>query len=170
MITLGLNTTSHPQQPTEDDIETGLYIYSIFFYCPKETSKLGMFLHDLVMNATPRTLLLTVVNSLNSNLLTTKERTMLGEFYKVLGQVMNLKMGKIMLALSSNPSTLQSAEELPYLEEYSGLIEQCVSEANCSAIKSLIGTLGKYLIALFFNKISRPTGKRSKSSPAPPGG
>ena len=65
-VTLGLNTSLQSEQPTYEDIETGLHIYAILLFCPKETSKLGNFLQDLVSNASPRTLLLTVFNSIQS--------------------------------------------------------------------------------------------------------
>ena len=97
-ITLGLSKSNITigQVPTNEDIKNGLHLYSIFRFCPKDASKIGQFLELLVSTASPRTILLSLVNSLESNMLTRMERVLLGKFYEALDKIMNLSFGKIL--------------------------------------------------------------------------
>ena len=144
-IQLGLGgTNSHLGNVTYADIKNGITTYSIFLFCPKESSKISQFLEELVSNASPRTLLLTVVNSLQSDWLNRNDRILLGMFYKQLNQMMDLKFGRILLALST-PMQLKTmlAQDLPYITEYAQEIERCTTENNCTGITALINTIGE---------------------------
>ena len=144
-ITLGLSksniTIGHV--PTKEDIKNGLYLYSILSFCPKDASKIGQFLESLVLKASPRTILLSVVNSLESNMLTKTERVLLGKFYEALNEIMDLRFGKVLLALSS-PTQLEVmlAQDLPYIKPYSLEIKQCLKQSNCEQMIELIETIG----------------------------
>ena len=106
---------------------------------------MGQFLEQLVTNATPRSLLLAVVNSLQSDNLNRNDRTLLNMFYKDLDRMMDLKFGRILLALST-PSQLETmlAQDLPFVTMYAEEIDLCSSQKNCTAIAALINTIGEY--------------------------
>ena len=146
-ISLGLNqiTTPDDNVASIEDIKNGLHLYAIFRFCPKDASKIGQFMESLVSTASPRTILLSVVNSLESNMLTRTERTLLGKFYEALDKVMDLKYGKILLALSS-PTQLETmlAKELPYIAPYSQGIVDCLQESRCEKMVELIESIGNF--------------------------
>ena len=106
---------------------------------------MGQFMEQLITNATPRSLLLAVVNSLQSDNLNKNDRTLLTMFYKDLDRMMNLKFGRILLALST-PSQLKTmlAQDLPFVTEYAEDIELCSSQNNCTGIAALINTIGEF--------------------------
>ena len=106
---------------------------------------MGQFLEKLVSNATPRSLLLAVVNSLQSDNLNRNDRTLLNMFYKDLDRKMDLMFGRVLLALSTH-SQLKTmlAKDLPYVTQYAEEINLCSSETNCTGITALISTLGDY--------------------------
>ena len=106
---------------------------------------MGQFLEQLVLNATPRSLLLAVVNSLQSNNLNRNDRTLLNMFYKDLDRMMDLKFGKVLLALSTH-SQLENmlAQDLPYVTKYAEEIRLCSYEKKCAGITALINTIGEY--------------------------
>ena len=144
-FTLGLNKTNTTIEhvATNEDIKNGLLYYAMFRFCPKGGSKIGQFLELLVSTASPRTILLSLVNSLESNMLTRTERVFLGKFYEALNKIMDLSFGKILLALSS-PTQLESmlAQDMPFIEPYSKEIEECLQEYKCGKLVELIETLG----------------------------
>ena len=108
---------------------------------------MGLFLEQLVSNATPRSLLLAVVNSLQLDNLNRNDRTLLNMFYKDLDQMMDLKFGRVLLALSTH-SQLENmlAQDLPFVTEYAEEIHLCTNENNCTGILAHINTLGKYSV------------------------
>ena len=144
-ITLGLNgskgTIGHV--PTVEDMKNGLHLYAIFCFCPENASKIGQFLESLVSTSSPRTILLSLVNSLESTMLSKMERVMLGKFYEALNKIMDLRFGKILLAYSS-PSKLEAmlAEDLPFIMPYSQVIKDCLYESKCAEMVGLIETIG----------------------------
>ena len=144
-ITLGLSksniTIGHV--PTNEDFKNGLRLFAIFHFCPKDASKIGQFLESLVSTASPRTILLSVVNSLESNMLTKTERVFLGKFYEALNEIMDLRFGKVLLALSL-PTQLEVmlAQDLPYIKPFSMEIKQCLKQFNCEQMIELIETIG----------------------------
>ena len=152
-ITLGLSksniTIGHV--PTNEDIKNGLHLYAIFHFCAKDASKIGQFLELLVSTASPRTILLSLVNSLESNMLTKMERVLLGKFYEALDKILDLSFGKILLALSS-PTQLEAmlAQEMPYIVPYSQEIKECLQESKCEKMAELIETTGKTVLMLTF--------------------
>ena len=101
-------------------------------------------MEQLVSNATARSLLLAVVNSLQSDNLNKNDRAMLNMFYRDLDQMMDLKLGRILLAISTQ-SQLETmlAKDLPYVTKYAKEIELCSSGKDCTGIRALINTIGK---------------------------
>ena len=144
-VQLGLDASSNVGNVALSDIENGITAYAIFLFCPKEASKMGQFMEQLVSNASPRSLLLAVVNSLQSDNLNRNDRALLNMFYKDLDRIMDLKFGRILLALSTH-SQLETmlAKDLPYATQYAEEIHHCISEYNCTGITSLISTIGDY--------------------------
>ena len=144
-ITLGLSKSNSTVEhvPTIEDIENGLHLYAIFRFCPKEASKIGQFLELLVSTASPRTILLSVVNSLKSNMLTKTDRVLLSKFYEALDKILDLRFGKILLALSS-PTQLEAmlAQDLPYIMPYSLEIKECLKHSKCEKMIELLETIG----------------------------
>ena len=106
---------------------------------------MGQFLEQLVTKATPRSLLLAVVNSLQSDNLNRNDRTLLNMFYKELDQIMDLKFGRVLLALSTLAQLkTMLAKDLPYVATYEEEIEHCSFQDNCTGIAALINTIGEY--------------------------
>ena len=76
-------------------------------------------------------------------MLTKTERVFLGKFYEALNEIMDLRFGKVLLALSS-PTQLEVmlAQDLPYIKPYSLEIKQCLKQSNCEQMIELIETIG----------------------------
>ena len=105
---------------------------------------MGQFMEQLVKNATPRSLLLIVVNSLQSENLNRNDQTMLNMLYKELDRRLDLKFGRILLALSTQAELKAMLDkELPFFTEYVEEIDHCAYQNNCSGIRALINTLGE---------------------------
>ena len=116
---LRLNSTNKRGAISKHDIEIGLMANAILSFCPKKESKIGQFMEQLVKNATPRSLLLIVVNSLQSENLNRNDQTMLNMLYKELDRRLDLKFGRILLALSTQAELKAMLDkELPFFTEY----------------------------------------------------
>ena len=73
------------------------------------------------------------------------DQTLLGKFYKDLDQMMDLKLGRVLLAISSQ-SQLETmlAKDLPFVTEYAEEIHLCSSEKNCTGLTALVNTIGEF--------------------------
>ena len=147
MIDLNLNKTlddSSEDLITEEDIETGLKMYYVIIFCNKESLELRRFLEMVVSTQSPRTLLLSIVNTLQSERLSWRNKVFLGEIYQAVEKTFDLQLGKILIAIST-PSQLTSVidHDLPYLSTYEKPIKRCLTDGYCQEVRTLIGSLGK---------------------------
>ena len=147
MIDLSLNKTNDDTSEdviTEDDIEAGLKMYYITMFCNKEALELRRFLEMVVSTQSPRALLLAIVNTLQSENISWRNKVFLGNIYRAVEKMFDLQLGKILIALST-PSQLISVmdHDLPYLSTYEKLIKRCLNHEKCQEVRTLIGSLGK---------------------------
>ena len=132
--------------PNDEDIHTGFMLFYSLVYC-SESVQLYQFLHSLLSNQSPRTIIQATVNTIEADSDAIKEssnRKRLAQFYIALDQIFLFKYGKILLALSS-PSELESmlAKGRPYFSHFSQEIDHCLSGASCQGVMDLVQTLGK---------------------------
>ena len=147
IIDLNLNKThddSSEDLITEEDIATGLKMYYVIIFCNKESLELRRFLEIVVSTQSPRTLLLSIVITLQSERLSWRNKVFLGEIYQAFEKMFDLQLGKILIALST-PSQMTSVmdHDLPYLSTYEKPIKQCLTDGYCQEVRTLIGSLGK---------------------------
>ena len=119
----------------QEDIEIGLALYMIAVHCPKETIKLAQFVLQLVKEESLPTILLAIVNTLQSDQLTMSHRILLGRIYNVLDDLFGLNLGKILLATSS-PVQLAAFHKqyLPFLNYSDEHVQQCISGHSCNDV------------------------------------
>ena len=119
----------------QEDIETGFAIYMIAVHCPKETTKLAQFVLQLAKEESLPTILLAIVNTLQSDQLTMFHRILLGRIYNVLDNHFDFNLGKILLATSS-PAQLAAFQKqyLPFLNYSDEHVQQCLSGHSCNNI------------------------------------
>ena len=123
--------------------EAGVLLYSLIMFCSEEMS-LELFFRDLISTETPQNVLQSSVNTILSEKLNKNVKTLAGQFYLNLESLFNIKLGQILLALSS-PSQMRNMldQDLPFFHSYTDDIRQCVGGHSCDGIKHLIGSLGK---------------------------
>ena len=119
----------------QEDIEIGFAIYMIAVHCPKETTKLAQFLLQLAREESLPTILLALINTLQSDDLTLSHRILLGRIYNVLEDLFGLHLGKVLLATSS-PVQLAAFQKqyLPFLNYSDEHVQQCLSGHSCNNI------------------------------------
>ena len=140
---LGLNYTTQVENVVEEDIKTGILIYSIFTYC-SESVALSEFLHNLLTTQSPRTIIQAIqLESIKGSL----ARKMFNQFYLALYQTFDLKLGKIFLATASR-SQLKAMMDMgwPYLTPYSKEIDICLNGTSCQGLNNLVQTIGMNII------------------------
>ena len=128
----------------EEDVETGLRIYSLLIFCNQ--MKLDIFLNQLITTETKHTVIKTVINTIESgsikNIVTEK---MVSEFYLVMKNMFHLQYEDILLATASlMPATSARALlDLPYFFPYHEELEKCGNGTSCPKISQAINSLGK---------------------------
>ena len=122
---------------SKDDVKTGFMLYSALVYCSQV--KMEKFLDDLITNETPRTIIKTVINTIESgNLKNIVTEAKVSEFYFVLKQMFHLEYESILLGIPSAGHL-----DLPYLLPYREEMDRCGNGTSCSKIAQAISTLGK---------------------------
>ena len=137
-MNLGLNIHG-PEIITEEDIRTGFMLYSALISC-SESVALYHFLHGLLSNQSPRTIIQATVNTIESdNLRERASKTRINQMYLLLDDIFNLQYGKILLATSS-PSQLDAmiAKDWPYFSHYSQEINECLGGGSCQGITDIM--------------------------------
>ena len=128
---------------TKEDKATGLQLYSSLVYCSTERDRALAFLEKLIFNNSPATLLLATVNTIQ--LAQTKDNVVwkaFRDFYKVLEKELDLKYGRILMALAS-PEELRAfkARDWPYLDLYQTELDKCL-QGDCEGAQGVIQQLG----------------------------
>ena len=144
---------------SDDDVKTGFMVYSSVVYC----DKLEMFLFNLITNETPKGIIKTIINTIESgNLKNFVTEAMVSEFYFVLKQMFHLKYEGILLAIPSAGHL-----DLPYLLPYREEMDRCGNGTSCHNITQAINSLGKVWITPLCYPC-RPSYPRSEPTPSPP--
>ena len=128
---------------TKEDKATGLQLYSSLVYCSTERDRALAFLEKLIFSNSPATLLLATVNTIQ--LAPTKDNVVwkaFRDFYKVLEKELDLKYGRILMALAS-PEELRAfkARDWPYLDLYQTELDKCL-QGDCEGAQGVIQQLG----------------------------
>ena len=112
-------------------------MYYAILFCNKETLELRQFLENVVSTQSPRALLLAIVNTLQSQKISWRNKVFLGEIYRAVEKMFDLQLGKILIALST-PSQLISVmdHDLPYLSAYEKPIKRCLTDGKCQEVRT----------------------------------
>ena len=160
--------TDQTTSTTQEDIEVGLALYTIWLHCPKEILKLAAFVLDLATTESLPTIILAIVNTLQSDQLTLYHKILLGSIYKALDDTFGLSLGKILLATSS-PALLSAFQnqELPYFNLSDHNVLRCLSGPSCA---ELFGHLQGIFIVIHHidNFFFSPWCCQGQSSPSSP--
>ena len=135
---------------TKEDIETGFMLFSALVYC-SEPVALSQFLHSLLSTQSPRTIIQSTVNTIQSALLReNKNKDRVNQFYLALDKIFHFQFGKILLA-TSTPTQLQNIikEGWPYFFHFYQDLDQCLKNINCQGAIDLIKSLGNTISSDF---------------------
>ena len=129
------SSTTGNLNPTDEDIETGLRLHFFLSYC-NEATNIGVFLFDLVSSEAPSTILQATINTLQSgNVRSWLGKQMMVDFYRQLDKLFHLRLGKILLEISSlQQLEAMLAQGAPYLDAYRDEISRCVKENDCQEL------------------------------------
>jgi hypothetical protein len=95
---VGKNFRAVSEDAIDDDVRNGFTIFATVVVCPEENFKISRFLQKLVSTESPRTILQSTVNTIQSGELTDwANRRVLRQFYQALSRVFDLQIGKIIL-------------------------------------------------------------------------
>ena len=122
------------------DITTGFEIFSALTDC-SESVALSKFLHRLLSNKSPRTIIQAIINTIQYNTIREKlNRKKINQFYQSLAKIFNLQYGNILLA-TNNPSQIQKIifDELPFFSNYSQDIDSCLRGEDCKEVEQMLG-------------------------------
>ena len=141
-ISLGLNEVN--VTITDDDVKTGLMMFSAVVYC-SETVALYQFLHSLLSAQSPRTIIQATVNTIQSdNIKQSQNRKRMKVFYRALDKVFHFHLGKILLAISSKLEIeAMMNKEWPYFDTHSKEIDQCLNGDSCQGVTNILHALGE---------------------------
>ena len=129
---------------TDEDIETGFMMFSAIVYC-SEPVALSQFLHSLLTDHSPRTIIKATVNTIQSNVIKTQmTKTMMNQFYLALDKVIHFEFGKLILATSSPEQVMNMLDnDRPYFSHFLKDIDQCFKNASCQRINDQLKSLGR---------------------------
>ena len=132
--------TAH-EDITEEDIRTGLEILASLRHCPDESVKIYGFIVNLLSTESPRTIIQSVVNTIEHGKIEGITRDGLHEFYRSLDTIFQFQLGGILLAVSSR-SQLQAMvdKDRPYFARYREQVDRCLSEIAVRGSWTLSGT------------------------------
>ena len=149
IIDFRLSVVPNVSSVTNEDIETGIMIYSVIVYC-SEPIALSQFLHSLLSTQSPRTIIQATVNSIQYFRFEEQaNRIRISQFYQALDKMLHFQLGKILLATSSKEQLEDlMAQDLPWIFQYSKEVHQCLNNASCQGVEDLVQNLGKILYRL----------------------
>ena len=127
-----------------EDIETGFSMLSVLSSCPVHIIRLNQFLTKLINSKSPGNILQATVKTIQSPEHNFESRRFLRRFYLSLEEIFDLKLGKILLAISG-PRQINKlrSQDLPFLDSYKSQINRCRRVHNCTKLRQLIDSLGK---------------------------
>ena len=150
-VSLGLEKSSVAAAVTEEDIATGFLLYSTLVYCG-ESLAVHSFLHSLLDNDSPRTIIQAVVNTIQADDFQEREnRQRMNEVFRHLDKMFSFQLGAILLGVSSRPQLdTMLAMDWPYFSHYTTEVEECIHGHSCSGVRHLVNSLGKVIVCLTF--------------------
>ena len=153
-LNIGLNHTTGGVANDEDFL-TGFMMFSTMIYC-SESVALSQFLHSLLSDQSPRTIIQATVNTIQSgDIMGIMNKKGMSQFYLALNKIFHFKLGKILLAtVSSSDIEAMVARDWPFISHYSQEIDQCFNNGNCQGVRDLVNNLGKYNSSLLKHGLS----------------
>ena len=128
----------------EEDFMTGFELFLISFHC-SESTDIYKFLHNLISTQSPRTIIQTTVNTIQSDKIKERKNMItLGQFYLELDKIFQFQLGNILSAiLSFSQIETMKDKDWPYFTHYQAAMDMCLNEHNCQMITKLTKDLGK---------------------------
>ena len=149
-----VNTSKTPGEPKVEDIETGYDLYHAVVFCPPTTAlKTYKMIDQLLSVETSRTIIQATVNLFHFGAITDESIfTMVGQFFYVLADTLDLQYGSILLATSTT-AQLKAVikKDWPFFTNYTDLVKQCLQESNCDSIQNIYRNIGNMIALLFVN-------------------
>ena len=133
------------------DIKTGFMLYSAVIYCDyTPRGKLAKFLHNLIARESPRTIIKTLVNSIEiGQLMELVDPSMVSAFYSALDSILQLQYGKVLLATAPRNHLERVLERgWPYFTNMSHHVSMCLNGTNCQEALDLVNSLGEVLCSI----------------------
>ena len=128
----------------------GFNVYSATLFCANTPKKLYKFFSKLILTETPRTLLLSLVNTIRSTSVQAfSDKTQLNKLYEAIDRILQLSYGNLILATSSKEDLLSMLHnEWPFFTKYKAELEKCLHSSTCRGIKDSLMTLGKVVFII----------------------
>ena len=165
------NETVNDEDLNDEDLQTGIMVFYTIVYCNINQMKLFKFLGNLTFSEGQRTIIRSLVNTIESGKLKDiVDDDKVNGFYKTVDKVFKLNYGKILLATSSRGSLEDMVErKLPYFEPFLEELTGCLNatapgndtdlatenstesfndygtDDYCEELRGLVATLGRLL-------------------------
>ena len=149
-ITIGIgldlpgNTNTIDNEDISDEaIREGFELYFTVLFCPVEGIQLYKFHEKLVTWQSAPTIIQTTVNNIGaSSVKSSINLKSVNKFYKVIEDMFQLQLGKIVIAQSSQSELrILFSRRLPYLDRFGGEVEECTERDECEDLHRLVETL-----------------------------
>ena len=130
------------------DFHSGAKIFFAVTFCPHRMSlKLLVFFKQVFSSQSPRALIRTVVDTIQSGIIENREsQKSLNELYLALERKYDLQYGKFLLALSSKVELEEMANKgWPFFANYSQELEVCLNGTTCRDLNDIIARLGELI-------------------------
>ena len=103
------------------------------------------FLHNLLSRENPRTILMTLVNSIETGgLMEVVDPSLVTAFYHALDSILHLQYGKVLLATAPRNHLERVLERgWPYFTNISHHVSMCLNGTNCQGALDVVNSLGE---------------------------
>ena len=138
---------THSERTNEEDVRTGFMIFSAMIFCPKsakETFQIYHFLHNLLAQESPRTIIQGVVNTIQSDAQReVEDKKRINDFFLAMDKHFRFQYGKILLAILPRFQLNKMInKDWPFFEHFRTELDECLNGTNCNSLEDLIATLG----------------------------
>ena len=145
-VITSLLTSEQSKEPlTNIDKTTGFEVFHAIKYCPFQMFKLHRFVHGLLSNETPRTMVQSLVSIFHTGVLSqnTKSFTLAKELYLVVADMFKLQYGNVLIATGST-TQLQTVIDYdwPFFTNYTESVRTCLKESICDELQDIFEKLG----------------------------
>ena len=128
------------------DFQSGTKIFAAMTFCPCQTSlKLLTFVKQMFNSHSPRVLIKTVVDTIQSGIIENREiKKNLNKLYLALEKEYDLLYGKVLIALLSKEELKEMLNKgWPFFVKYSQELDLCLNGTSCDSLNAIIATLGE---------------------------